>query len=620
MVLDLAENRIHWTNMEMIMIPRDPRNEPKNGSRSNTDMKRSNLSLKDDEMQTMGGKDSTTGQLTHDARSPPNPRINRKKQCIRPRTDSEMIISQLLPPWPMAVGKLIGRNDLTFQWYTTLSSRELKENEGKGEKGAAPQYDDPLKAYLPCWTDRDEVYSGPYPRQTHHEPYTSRHTKMELSQSDILIRDFNLTKNGYLPTPIIDKCIHHASIHWPHEDKRSRILSQFGLNDRKKVFESGWEVSLDDDEKGPVSRGSLNNKKDGTTMRYRRKETSILPGTRNSLTLSRTEDIRNAITRAARHRAKLNGFRTCKEIAEPIRMYLHTTRSLYTNAIHVDERDIWHSTDEEDTTLGAKNGSISLFITGKSTWVNLIDDTIKRRAQSDTLWKMIKKLGESKPTRIAMLLCEDDVPDYAGETSANDLTCKARMYVLLSLRPGMVLLNDSDINGHKHNNARRNDETLMVLVMETGMTPAIDVKGLQEELRNNEIDVLAEDLRVPGDLEMEEKEDLFRTYRTRKIHMWPSLLWFMKSPGITKEESCDDSPNQRNYIKAHKTLQEHDPLLGQLGVPPRHLGKHLINMGLNSQHVTRENVKLISKIILDASLKAYMRYESWKRRKKYRIE
>jgi hypothetical protein len=119
---------------------------------------------------------------------------------------------------------------------------------------------------------------------------------------------------------------------------------------------------------------------------------------------------------------------------------------------------------------------------------------------------------------------------------------------------------------------------------------------------------------------MEEKEDLFRTYRTRKIHMWPSLLWFMKSPGITKEESCDDSPNQRNYIKAHKTLQEHDPLLGQLGVPPRHLGKHLINMGLNSQHVTGENVKLISKIILDASLKAYMRYESWKRRKKYRIE
>ena len=104
--------------------------------------------------------------------------------------------------------------------------------------------------------------------------------------------------------------------------------------------------------------------------------------------------------------------------------------------------------------------------------------------------------------------------------------------------------------------------------------------------------------------------------------MWPSLLWIMNSPRISEAESQDSSPKAGNYILAHKAIymQEHGPLLGQLEIEPFRINRYLNNMGVSEQHTNPENMKRINSIIFNASLQAYMRYESWKRGDKYRIE
>ena len=254
------------------------------------------------------------------------------KSPIRTANGKEMIIVQLKPPWPMALGSLIAQEDsgdIVFQWYTTLSSKELAAN-------SDTKYDDPLKAYIPCWTCQGSVYSGNNPRQDHHVPYTSRHTNMELHHTQILIRAFKLLPTGHIPIPILKQCEAHERIYWPGRHERERVRN---LIDARR---GGAKVcsSLGAPHKGIHGQ-----------------DPSVLPGTRNSINNEKKEVVRSTMERADSHSKRLNGFKTCRQVSEPIRKYLHTTRSLYTNAIHVDEPDEWYSTDVEDAALKATNGS-----------------------------------------------------------------------------------------------------------------------------------------------------------------------------------------------------------------------------------------------------------------------
>jgi len=222
---------------------------------------------------------------------------------------------------------------------------------------------------------------------------------------------------------------------------------------------------------------------------------------------------------------------------------------------------------------------------------------------------------------VVILVKKEDIPEH--HIYITDLTTKLRTFILLEIDPGQGILRNSDLEGYRYNKTTTNVDTLAVLVIETGDTPKIDIRGLSKDLKENGLEVRDDNPWAPEEVrggDASSEDLLYKTHRPWRIHMWPSFLWIVRSPRITRTESQDDSPKKGNYILAHKTLQEHDPLLGQLGIAPPRLNRHLNTLGISEHYTSPDNMKMINKIILDASLEAYKRYESWKRRKKYRLD
>jgi hypothetical protein len=165
-----------------------------------------------------------------------------------------------------------------------------------------------------------------------------------------------------------------------------------------------------------------------------------------------------------------------------------------------------------------------------------------------------------------------------------------------------------------------NREALAILVMEKGDTPKIYTAGLIKALGQKGIMLKEKDFGLPDEIRENNSEKVYSTYREVKPHMWPAIMWYRNSPRVAETESYDSRGPRDNYITAHKSLQEQDPLLGQLGIIPKNFRRALVNLGVNECHLTPDNLLKVKKIILDASLEAYKRYESWKRRKRYRMD
>jgi hypothetical protein len=421
---------------------------------------------------------------------------------------------------------------------------------------------------------------------------------MTLSKENFTTQSFELLRNGHLPSKIITECANNSSINWPARGYEDRIKK--GIQDIRQMEgkDLGQEIN-------PPNAASWGN--------------GVMPGTKNSVDGLNPGTIKSAITRAKTEREMGKGFRTCEILNEIAVKFLHVTGTIYTNAIHVKEGDRWYSQDEEDEALGSEMGSLESFILGTSTWINLVDDKEKRHNITQEVLAIFRRNKPTVATRVAIMMYAMDVSEYIGTTSwtERDLTTTARTYALLEVGPGQVLMRNSDMEGLKYSSTHHNVERLAILVIENDKAPGIDARAMKEDLDQKGVRIEGQSMGLSGHGGKDEEEAYYITHRKVSSHMWPAFMWLVRSPGLLITESNDNSPARGNYITSHKALQEHDPILGQLGIHPPKIATHLVNLGVPKASIDPDRLKLISKIIFDASLQAYMRYESWKRRKKY---
>ena len=76
--------------------------------------------------------------------------------------------------------------------------------------------------FIPLWWDGKEKYRAEKPKDVLHEPYTD----MEITQADIALHSFQLTKSQRLPKVIIDECKINSDIWWPDSPRRSNKQNQ----------------------------------------------------------------------------------------------------------------------------------------------------------------------------------------------------------------------------------------------------------------------------------------------------------------------------------------------------------------------------------------------------------
>ena len=112
----------------------------------------------------------------------------------------ELFIVPLVHPWPFGVCKALSTTSdgkVLYQWYTPNSYAATK-------------------SFKPMWIQRNKKtpYAAPQPKATTHRPYTGEEADMEITQGDILIHGFTLTKGGYVPEKVLDICSRHADIGW----------------------------------------------------------------------------------------------------------------------------------------------------------------------------------------------------------------------------------------------------------------------------------------------------------------------------------------------------------------------------------------------------------------------
>ena len=116
----------------------------------------------------------------------------------------------LTPPWPFGIGKVLKANDdgtIHFQWYRSHKDYQT------------------TSPILPVWWDGSEGYRADKPRDDSHEPYTgsisNEDWSMEITQADLALHSFQLTKTNRLTKAILEECKKCSDIWWPDNPSKN---------------------------------------------------------------------------------------------------------------------------------------------------------------------------------------------------------------------------------------------------------------------------------------------------------------------------------------------------------------------------------------------------------------
>ena len=114
-------------------------------------------------------------------------------------TIDDMVIVPLLKPAPFGVAKVVSvdADKLTLQWYTA-----------KGNSATTP--------WFPMWraAKGNSIYANITRRCPKDTPYTSEGDQMIITQPDIALHSFKLTKGNKLSDDILDECSANLDIWW----------------------------------------------------------------------------------------------------------------------------------------------------------------------------------------------------------------------------------------------------------------------------------------------------------------------------------------------------------------------------------------------------------------------
>ena len=522
---------------------------------------------------------------------------NLVKEHTRNGDRKTLFIIQTEHPWPFGLAETLETNnkgDITkYQWYTSIPETYLQSH--GIDHINSPKQVDPEKPYLPCW-HRDNRVTTLNRQPEGSVPYQNDACDPHLGKTDILIQGFNLTAEGYIPEKTLHEISRHSQIWWRLEGQAEDEPPK-DLNDHMNTKRQA---------KSKINKDKIN------------ANTCIESGTIKAIKQSHKEIIPKVIEDCIDHFLDKNIF-VCKQVENIMRKHLHLTQTLNTNAMIHTWGTTWCSSSPMDQTLGAVDSKQRLaFLTNKATWVNYSSSD-----KVDTLTSLIeetyKSILQSKGrTRVALLL----------STELDNMIFNRREPLKKGIRTFSILQIDVwTVNMQKIHYDRstskitlkeeKNSAPLTIRIIEGEHAPKIDINRIwKDSQEENIIAKQPEKLDIPYDRLATKPHEVFTTTLESENQLWPTHAWYRKSLKLREEEKQEEG-GKYSYIHAHSQLAKHDNLLGLLGILPKNFEKHLAIMGIDWKTLNKENTTHIKKIILDASLEAYRRYELWKRLKKY---
>ena len=557
MALDIAHNYIGYTNLENDIMSQTPK--------------------------------TCSIQGSHNKKK----KIRRKEKIEQDRQDKDMIVIPSKPKDPFFVAKVLETNikgEITFQWYTSIDPISIDKN----GMDHASHTEDPEGIFLPCWIrDTNWTYASANRKYNDDSPYTNQHCNTKLNIDQVSMPKFNLDTDGGIPLKIYNHISVSNDFWWSKDD--SFTQSEYGDTTGKRQRET------QDKTHQPNKQQKLNHK--NTQIQH--------PENKTHSTL--IETLATIIRKVEDDNTSRGPTWECPPLSNIMRRHLHSTSTLNPIAMLTDERVRWKSNDKTEIQLGAINCDLKTFISGRSTWVNLIE---KNEITTQQLWELDRNIRQIEnncsPTRIACLVKNIIAKLHLSQTTKRKQD-QIKKYILMDIKEDSIEM--FCVNQHERTFLckTKNVDKLSILILETPASPKINHTNLQRDLNVLGLNNLNMTLRVPEGKKSRTEHDCFMTHLRDRVHMWPINTWFQNGPDPIRDK--DEVLNKQ--VKAERSLYSHNNLLGLLGILPEHYKAHLITMGIDKDRVSRENIDVIKNIILHATMKAYDRTDKWRVRRKY---
>ena len=117
----------------------------------------------------------------------------------------DMVLIALEKPYPFGVGKILEADKdgrIEFQWFTSTHDTQA------------------TKPFLPMWSDGQRTYAATAPSHEQHTPYTNLHDDMPITQTDIVLHGFLLSKSNRIPVEVLDECHDNPNVWWTRRSRK----------------------------------------------------------------------------------------------------------------------------------------------------------------------------------------------------------------------------------------------------------------------------------------------------------------------------------------------------------------------------------------------------------------
>ena len=305
-----------------------------------------------------------------------------------------------------------------------------------------------------------------------------------------------------------------------------------------------------------------------------------------------------------------------------IEAHLHTSSKLNTTALEIRETARWHSNNQIDISLGATGGTKEDFMANNFTWINL-----ETEQTTLELMKIAEKaiVNSTEPARVVLLA--NATKNIIEETTKNTNTLNAKKHILMHIPRHSVTLNQPYpyYRDLPEENPPMNENNMILVIIDHRKAPSFDLREMEKDILNHTQGPYKQQTETDPNTQKDSNE-IFKKQRNLNIEaspitrarydvsQRPSLVWYRRLPNT---ESKNQAKKDKRCTTNMEHMENHNKLLGLLGILPKGMRQGLIDMGHNQAIIDDLLLEKIRKIIWDTTLEAYRRYESWRKSKKY---
>ena len=301
---------------------------------------------------------------------------------------------------------------------------------------------------------------------------------------------------------------------------------------------------------------------------------------------------------------------------DTLREIFLTNNTLNTNAhITNDTRSgKWRSHRQEDAPFGSTFQPRRNFIANSYTLINLNPDQDGNQTTLDDINHALA--FSTEPTRTVM------ITQTYSDTKTNTHT-------IITIHEKTIELYQ---NFPLHPKTRTlNRKPIYITITEKGNTLPYDIDTLSVKLTS----ILGRgnfNIHTPTNYAQPQTTPL-GTIRN-PITKYPSQIWYREIPKARPqarkrklETPKDETPkrktpviqsNQPNNSYNKQTLEEHNKILGALGILPRNFRYQLYKLGKHEEDIDKRAIEKIKAISFEGLLKTFRRTEKWKKKRKER--